>query len=115
MGISRDSLGSEKANSNTNRRMEETAVAEAPGQESGAEEANAGIMTVEDLAATFVERVETEDASEAAETEAVEETSTTDAVKDSEADVLSPFRKKALPARVCPPRSHPFPFSQTNR
>ena len=52
--------------------MEETALAEAPGQESGAEEANAGIMTVEDLAATFVERVETEDASEATETEADE-------------------------------------------
>lgn len=68
--------------------MTDEAVAEAPGQESGAEEANTGIMTVEDLAATFVERVEGE--SEAAEPEAAEETSATEAGEESEGeDVLS--------------------------
>ena len=67
--------------------MADESVAEAPGQESGADEANTGIMTVEDLAATFVERVEGE--SEAAEPEAGEETSPADAGEESEADVLS--------------------------
>ena len=70
--------------------MTEEAVAEAPGQTTGAEEADTGIMTVEDLAATFVERVESEGESDAAEPEAEGETPEADAEEESAGeDVLS--------------------------
>ena len=52
---------------------EDTITTEAPGVESGAE-TNAGVMTVDDLAASFVERVEGEDANEAPESEAADMT-----------------------------------------
>ena len=64
---------------------EDTVATEAPGVESGAE-TNAGVMTVDDLAASFVERVEGEDANEAPESEAAEvpETETAEGDEDSE-------------------------------
>ena len=52
---------------------EDTTTTEAPSVESGAE-TNAGVMTVDDLAASFVERVEGEDANEAPESEAADMT-----------------------------------------
>lgn len=66
--------------------MTEEAVAEAPGQTTGAEEADTGIMTVEDLAATFVDRVESEGESDAAEPEAEGETPEADAGEESAGD-----------------------------
>ena len=69
---------------------EETTTSEAPATESGAEE-NAGILSVEDLAASFVERVESEDGGESTEAEVPEgetDPPETDAAEDEE-DVLS--------------------------
>ena len=50
---------------------EETTTSEAPATESGADE-NAGVLSVEDLAASFVERVESEDEGEPTEAEVSE-------------------------------------------
>ena len=70
--------------------MTDESVAEVPGQTTGTEEADTGVMTVEDLAATFVERVESEGENNAAESEAEGETPEADAEEESEvADVLS--------------------------
>ena len=70
--------------------MTDEAVAEVPGQTTGTEEADTGVMTVEDLAATFVERVESEGENNAAESEAQGETPEADAEEESAGeDVLS--------------------------
>ena len=70
--------------------MTDESVAEVPGQTTGTEEADTGVMTVEDLAATFVERVESEGENNAAESEAEGETPEADAEEESAGeDVLS--------------------------
>ena len=70
--------------------MSDESVAEVPGQTTGAEEADTGVMSVEDLAATFVERVESEGENDAAESEAEGETPEADAEEESAGeDVLS--------------------------
>ena len=69
---------------------DETTISEAPATESGADD-NAGVLSVEDLAASFVERVESEDGGEPTEAEVSEgETDPleADAAEDEE-DVLS--------------------------
>ena len=66
--------------------MTDESVAEVPGQPTGAEEADTGVMTVEDLAATFVERVESEGENNAAESEAEGETPEADAGEESAGD-----------------------------
>jgi hypothetical protein len=69
---------------------EETTISEAPATESGAENDNAGILSVEDLANSFAERVESEAEGEPTETEAQEATEAESAeAAEVEEDVLS--------------------------
>ena len=68
---------------------EETTISEAPATESGAENDNAGILTVEDLANSFAERVEADAEETPTETEATEATEAEGAEAVEEEDVLS--------------------------
>ena len=68
---------------------EETTISEAPATESGAENDNAGILTVEDLANSFAERVEADAEEKPTETEATEATEAEGAEAVEEEDVLS--------------------------
>ena len=86
-----DSVPAVRQQLKTNADMaDETTISEAPATESGADD-NAGVLSVEDLAASFVERVESEDGGEPTEAEVSEgETDPleADAAEDEE-DVLS--------------------------
>jgi len=68
---------------------DETTISEAPATESGAENDNAGILTVEDLANSFAERVEADAEEKPTETEATEATEAEGAEAVEEEDVLS--------------------------
>jgi len=69
---------------------EDTILSEAPATESGAENDKAGILSVEDLANSFAERVESEAEGEPTETEAQEATEAESAeAAEEEEDVLS--------------------------
>jgi len=70
--------------------MAEEVITEAPGNESGAENDNAGILSVEDLANSFAERVEADAEEKPTETEAREATEAESAEAATvEEDVLS--------------------------
>ena len=66
-------------------------TSEAPAEQSGADNTNA-ILTIQDLASSFMEKVEENKSEEPTETDAAEETDATEAVEseeEQEGDVLS--------------------------
>jgi len=82
--------GSETATQPNAAMAEETTISEAPATESGAENDNAGILTVEDLANSFADRVEADAEEKPTEAEATEATEAESAeAAEEEEDVLS--------------------------
>ena len=75
----------ESANSE-NADMAENETAEAPGDITGADEQPTGNLTVDDLAASFAERVEETPESEPSESEATEDSTTEDAEAEEDQD-----------------------------
>ena len=69
--------------------MAEDTIAEAPGEITGADETPEGNLTVDDLAASFAERVEESPESEPTEPEAAEESTpeTVEAEEEQESDL----------------------------